>query len=137
MSGKINVVFGFAYFVTTLALGMYLASKFQQPPEALQAWMQSSQHAMLKAAHVHGNMESLLNIVIGLLLMKFALKAWIARTVSLLLIVAAIFHSGMLYLTGLGAGGAAALTPIGAIALIAAMVLMALGFAQYRHDAKA
>jgi len=127
MIGKKNMAFGFFYFLTTLGLGMFLASKFQLPPDQLGAWLQSGQHALLKAAHAHGNLESVLNIVIGYLLCRLALEAWIAKTVSVLLIIGALFHSGMLYLAGAGVGFAGMLTPIGGISIIASMLLMGIG----------
>ncbi len=127
MIGKKNMAFGFFYFLTTLGLGMFLASKFKLPPAELGAWLQSGQHALLKAAHAHGNLESVLNIVIGYLLCRLSLEAWIAKTVSVLLIVGALFHSGMLYLAGAGVGVAGTLTPIGGVSIIAAMALMGVG----------
>lgn len=127
MIGKKNMAFGFFYFLTTLGLGLFLASKFQLPPDQLGAWMQSAQHATLKAAHAHGNLESFLNIAIGYLLCRLTLDAWIAKTVSVLLIVGALFHSGMLYLGGAGYSIALMLTPIGAISIISSMLLMGIG----------
>ena len=127
MIGKKNMAFGFFYFLTTLGLGMFLASKFSLPPAELGKWLQSPQHGILKAAHAHGNLESVLNIVIGYLLCRLALEEWIAKTVSWLLIIGALFHSGMLYLAGLGVGVAGKLTPIGAISLVLVMLLMGVG----------
>ncbi|RME81175.1 MAG: hypothetical protein D6771_08615 [Zetaproteobacteria bacterium] len=127
MIGKKNMAFGFFYFLTTLGLGMYLASKFSLPPEEMAKWMRSPQHGILKAAHAHGNLESVLNIVIGYLLCRLDLEAWIAKAASWLLIIGAIFHSGMLYLAGLGVGFAGKLTPIGALSIVATMLLMGIG----------
>lgn len=127
MTGKKNMAFGFFYFLTTLGLGMFLASKFQLPPEELGKWLQSPQHALLKAAHAHGNLESALNILLGYLLCRLALDEWIAKSVSWLLIIGALFHSGMLYLAGLGVSFAGSLTIIGALSLVASMFLMGLG----------
>ncbi len=127
MIGKKNMAFGFFYFLTTLGLGMFLASKFKLPPDQLGPWLQSGQHALLKAAHAHGNLESVLNIVIGYLLCRLSLEPWIAKAVSALLIVGALFHSGMLYLAGAGLGFAGGLTPIGGISIVAAMALMGVG----------
>jgi len=127
MIGKKNMAFGFFYFLTTLGLGMFLASKFNLPPEELGKWLQSPQHGLLKAAHAHGNLESVLNIVIGYLLCRLALEGWIAKAVSWLLIVGALFHSGMLYLAGFGVGFAGNLTIIGALSLVASMLLMGIG----------
>lgn len=123
MTGKKNMVFGFFYFVLTLGLGMYLSNKMGSGPE----WLASSQHKALKAAHVHGNVEALLNVIIGYLLCRLTLDSWIAKAASALLIIGAVFHSGMLYLGGLGAGFAFSLAPVGAIALVISMFLMGLG----------
>lgn len=120
--GKKNMVFGFAYFITTLLLGLYLANKGQsQDP----AWEDSPAHHLLGTAHAHGNLESVLNIVIGYILCHLEVPAGLAKIVSILLLVGAIFHSGMLYLTGLGLEAAVNLAPIGALSLITTMALMA------------
>ncbi len=127
MIGRKNMAFGFFYFLTTLGLGMFLASKFSLPPAELAQWMRSPQHGVLKAAHAHGNLESVLNILIGYLLCRLALDEWIARAASWLLIIGALFHSGMLYLAGFGVGFALKLTPIGALSIVATMLLMGIG----------
>jgi len=132
MVGKKNIVFGFFYFVTTLGLGMFLANQFTLPPEELGAWLQSPQHMLLKTAHVHGNLESTLNIIIGYLLCRLALEAWIAKTVSILMIVGGVFHSGMLYLGGAGVDFAVNLTPVGGISIVVSMVLMGVGVARLK-----
>ncbi|MBI5038959.1 MAG: hypothetical protein HZC13_04255 [Nitrospirae bacterium] len=120
--GKKNMVFGFSYFITTLLLGLFLAFKAKTGGAA---WHESETHEMLVTAHVHGNLESVLNIVVGYILCQLEVSAGLAGIVSILLLVAAIFHSGMLYLTGLGLGVAVNLAPIGALSLIAAMAMMA------------
>ena len=120
--GKKNMVFGFSYFITTLLLGLFLAFKAKSGgPE----WHESEQHEWLGTAHAHGNLESVLNIVIGFILCHLEVPAGLAKIVSILLLVGAIFHSGMLYLTGLGLEAAVNLAPIGALSLIATMALMA------------
>jgi hypothetical protein len=49
--------------------------------------------------HAHGNLESLLNIVVGVVLCFVALKrAWMKQVISWLFIVGTVLHSGMLYL---------------------------------------
>jgi len=127
MIGRENMAFGFFYFLTTLGLGMFLASRFQLPPDQLGKWMPSPQHALLKAAHVHGNLESMLNILLGYLLCRLALEPWITKAVSVLMIMGALFHSGMLYLAGAGVGWAGNLTLIGGISIIVSMLLMGIG----------
>ncbi len=130
MVGKKNMAFGFFYFVLTLGLGMFLASKLGSGD---QAWMESQGRAVLRAAHAHGNLEALLNIVVGYIISRLAFDAWLAKTVSVLLIVGAVFHSGMLYTGGLGMHLAFNLTPVGGISLIAAMLLMGAGVLRLKN----
>ncbi len=47
-------------------------------------------------AHAHGNLESLLNIVVGLVIAFLAVANWMKQLISWLFIVGAIMHSGML-----------------------------------------
>ncbi len=130
MVGKKNMAFGFFYFILTLGLGMYLANKLGSGDTE---WLNSQQRAILRAAHAHGNLESLLNIVIGYIISRLVFEKWIAGTVSVLLIVGALFHSGMLYLGGLGFFFAFKLTPIGALSLITSMLLMGIGVVKLRE----
>lgn len=123
MIGKKNIVFGLFYLVATLALGMYLSSRLGGDP----AWMESRTRAVLTAGHGHGNLEALLNIVLGYLLCRLSLHGGLAKAASWLLLAGAVLHSGMLYLTGLGVPLAASLTPVGAISLVLAVLLMAIG----------
>jgi uncharacterized membrane protein YgdD (TMEM256/DUF423 family) len=123
MTGKKNIVFGLFYLVITLALGMYLSNRLGAgDPE----WLQGKVRAVLRAAHGHGNLEAL-NIVLGYLLARLAIDGWIAKTASILLIVGAVFHSGMLYLGGLGVAVAPMLTPVGAVSLLLAVLLTGAG----------
>ncbi len=120
--GKKNMVFGFTYFITTLLLGLYLARKGMTGGKE---WHESETHEMLVTAHVHGNLESVLNIVVGYILCQLEVSAGLAGFVSILFLVAAIFHSGMLYLTGLGLGAAINIAPVGALSLITGIAMMA------------
>lgn len=119
--GKKNIVFGFAYFIATLILGIYLAAELKEAgPEA----GESPLHEILGAAHAHGNLESFLNIVIGYIICQLEASSAILSVVSILLLIGAIFHSGMLYLTGLGVSSAINIAVVGAISLVITMALM-------------
>ena len=48
--------------------------------------------------HAHGNLEALLNIVVGLTLGFLAVATWLKQVISWLFLIGAIMHSGMLYL---------------------------------------
>lgn len=130
MIGKKNIVFGLFYMVATLALGMYLSNRLGGGDPA---WMDSRIRAVLKAGHGHGNLEALLNIVLGYLLCRLSLPAGLAKAASILLIAGAVFHSGMLYLTGLGVPMVASLTPVGAICLVLGVLLVAVGSVRLRR----
>ena len=49
--------------------------------------------------HAHGNLEALLNIVVGLVISMLAVAVWLKQLVSWLFIVGTVMHSGMLYLS--------------------------------------
>lgn len=119
--GKKNMIFGFAYFITTLILGLYLAFTARAGGPELE---EDPLREVLGAAHAHGNLESFLNIVIGYILCQLEASSVLLSAVSILLLIGAILHSGMLYLTGLGVGGAINIAPVGAISLIVTMALM-------------
>jgi len=120
--GKKNILFGLSYFLTTLGLGIYLGSKLDQGDPT---WLDSSAHHLLATAHAHGNLESLLNIVLGFLLCRLAVQGTkLPELISGLLLFGAVFHSGMLYLAGLGIPIALKLAPVGAFAIIFGIALM-------------
>lgn len=49
--------------------------------------------------HAHGNLESLLNIVVGMLIGFLVVPVWMKQLISWLFIVGTVMHSGMLYLS--------------------------------------
>ena len=120
--GKKNIVFGLSYLLVTLGIGMFLASKVSSGD---QEWLQSHTHKLLKAAHGHGNMEAILNILFGFLICQFG-KATetISKIASILLLATPILHSATLLLGALGVSMAMNLTPLGAVCLVAAVALM-------------
>ena len=76
------------------------------------------------AVHAHGNLEALLNIVAGLVILSLALPSSYKTVLSVLFIVGAVFHSGMLYLAIVfGVSAAGKLSIIGAIAILTGLVL--------------
>jgi len=50
-------------------------------------------------AHAHGNLEALLNIVVGLVIALLSVAVWLKQLISWLFIAGTIMHSGMLYLS--------------------------------------
>lgn len=82
-------------------------------------------------AHAHGNLEAVLNIIVGILLMFLAIPPMFKQVLSWLFILATLLHSGMLYLSnpsilGWGWAGSVLGTGIGPLALLAGFLLMAI-----------
>jgi hypothetical protein len=76
------------------------------------------------AAHAHGNLEGLLNIVAGLVILSLGVPGSYKTLLSILFIMGALLHSGMLYLAAVfGQYWATELTLVGAIAIVAALLL--------------
>lgn len=124
--GKKNIVFGFFYLVMTLSLGFYMAFQMYASGQR-DDWLSSPAHQLIKQAHVHGNLEALLNIVAGLILCLFGnASPRLAQTASVLLILAALLHSGLFYLGGLGLQAVVRGAFVGPILLILSMGIMAI-----------
>jgi len=122
--GKKNIVLGFAYLVATLSLGFYMAYAMFASGERA-TWLNSAAHALIKTAHVHGNLESVVNIIGGLVICLFGSRTpRLCKTASILLILGAVFHSGMFYLGGLGVPNVVRLGFFGPVLLIAGIVLL-------------
>ena len=120
--GKKNMLFGFIYMIVTVGLGMLLANKLGgSDPQ----WFDSMTRKLLKTAHVHGNLEAVLNVIIGFVICRYGSPTRaISRAASVLAINGAIFHSGMLFMGGLGVPVMTKVAPLGAISMLLAVVLM-------------
>ncbi|HKJ70611.1 MAG TPA: hypothetical protein VKA55_02540 [Gammaproteobacteria bacterium] len=100
-----------------LAMNSYMNA--QQPIDSIKG-----------SPHAHGNLESLINIAVGILLLFLAIPVWFKQLISWVFIIATLFHSGMLYLSNpyiLGWGWAGTLlnTGIGPFGLLIGFGLMA------------
>jgi len=60
--------------------------------------IESSIDSIKGGPHAHGNLESLLNIIAGLVILFLAVANWLKQLISWLFIIGTIMHSGMLYL---------------------------------------
>ena len=92
-------------------------------------------------AHAHGNLESLLNIVAGLILCHLTVAIWLKQLISWLFITGAIMHSGMLYLSRvfeLGWADTLLGTAIGPVCILLGLLLAgiasAIGFRPDKHS---
>ncbi len=83
-------------------------------------------------AHAHGNLESLLNIAVGLVLCFVSISVIFKQLISWLFIIGTLMHSGMLYLSVVfGQAWAATLleTGIGPVSILLGLLLMAVAVA--------
>lgn len=62
--------------------------------------------AIKSGPHAHGNLESLLNIVVGVALVFLAVPLWLKQAISWIFIAGTLLHSGALYLAVFGFGWA-------------------------------
>ena len=85
------------------------------------------QHVNGKSAHSHGNLEALLNIVAGFVLLTLAIPGPFRALITVLFLAGAVYHSGMLYLGMIfGVGWAFKLLIIGEVSLLSGLVLTGL-----------
>ena len=85
--------------------------------------------------HAHGNLEALLNIAAGVVLLSFAIAQRYKTLLSLLFLIGALFHSGMLYLgIVFGLQWAMNFTLIGAISMLAALLLTGVAVATSQRE---
>lgn len=102
---------------------------------------QSAMDNIKGGPHAHGNLEALLNIVVGLFLGFVAASTLLKQTISWLFIVGTLMHSGLLYLQrALGqewAGGLmeSAAGPVGPALILLGLVLAGIAAATgYRGE---
>jgi Flp pilus assembly protein TadB len=82
--------------------------------------------AIKSGPHVHGNMESLLNVVAGIALCFIAVARWLKQLISWVFILGALLHSGMLYLQSFNVAWGATLlnTGIGPVLVLLGFLLI-------------
>ncbi|MFO8026028.1 hypothetical protein [Thiohalophilus sp.] len=89
-------------------------------------------------AHAHGNLESLLNIAVGVVLGFLAVNVIFKQVISWMFIVGTLLHSGMLYLGtvfGLGWANAILNTGIGPFLILIGLALAGIAAAMgYRGE---
>ncbi len=108
--------------------GPGLAAAAGETVTAVEGWLAAKDRVgeMAGAPHTHGNMEALANIVVGLFLGMLAAPAALKQLISWLFILAAVLHSGMLYLgvvLGMGWPWMIVNLNLGPIALLAGLLM--------------
>ena len=154
LNGKLNVVFGFIFFATTAVLGpaVLIPGKGElrplkadaaaavekvraggSPEDTAAAVVATADYTAADAkvssiggtAHAHGNLESMLNIVAGFILISLCIPYNYKRVISVVLLLGVVCHSGMLYLgIVFGQSWAFKLTNFGAVCIVAGLLMM-------------
>lgn len=88
---------------------------------------QAAVDAIETGPHAHGNLESLLNITVGLVLGFLAAAPLLKQVVSWLFMLGALLHAGMMYLSTFGVSWSSVVlgTGIGPALLVAGLLLTA------------
>jgi len=125
--GKWNIATGLSVMAGFMAYGFALIylRDFAPGKEAWIAASHTGQHFEARLAHVHGNLFSILNILYGYLILKLPIATGYAKWVSRLAIAGLLMPLGIfaeLYL-----GLPFYLVLVGAISIVAATVLLAIG----------
>lgn len=94
--------------------------------------IQMSIDAIKGGPHTHGNLESLLNIAVGVVLTFLAVNVLFKQVISWVFILGALLHSGMLYLNRvfeIGWAGWLLETGAGPVLILAGLALMGIATA--------
>lgn len=125
MTGKRNIIFGFAYLLMTMALSLFLSDKASA----------AATSSLLTSAFLQSNIDAVLNIAAGFLFIRLPFMPWVASGLSALLIAGALLHSGILYLAAFGvAVSAAGLMFVGLFLIAAVLVFTGIGMLSLRMN---
>jgi len=164
MVGKKNIVFGFLFLASTAALGPLMvvkyddwgvantekqqmvgklqelrASDYEEDLETLED-LSSKQLAIANTEAIIsiGNLEALLNIVVGVVLCFIAAPLMLKQVVSWMFIIGTLMHSGLLYLERVFMQEWASIwlnTAIGPVLILLGLVLMgAMSFKGFKGE---
>ena len=126
MNGRHNIAFGFLFMGLFMVYGFLLIylRDFSPDKEAWIAGDGNGPHFESRLAHVHGNLFALLNVLIGYLILRLPISTRSAKWASWLGLAGLLMPLGILAEVYLGAPFYFVL--IGAIAIVAAMVVLGL-----------
>ncbi|MEO7081461.1 MAG: hypothetical protein ABIY71_08035 [Flavobacteriales bacterium] len=128
MNGKNNIAIGFLVMGGFMLYGFLLIYLRDFAPDK-QAWVDTystGKHFESRLAHVHGNLFSVLNVIIGFLLLHFHGKLEHSKAISWLAMAGLLMPIGILAEVYLGLPPALVL--VGAIAMTASVVWLGISF---------
>lgn len=128
MTGKNNISFGLIFLAGFMIYGFVLIYLRDFAPDKAQ-WIADysvGKHFEARLAHVHGNLFAFLNIMIGYLLLKFAIDERSKRRISWLALLGMLMPLGILAELLLGAPPLFVL--LGAMSIIASVLWLGVAF---------
>lgn len=136
MTGKNNIAVGFLVMGLFMAYGFILIYLRDFAP-GKEEWVNSysiGKHFESRLAHVHGNLFSFLNILIGYLLLHFSNRISNVKAISWLALIGLLMPIGILLEVYLGLPPIFVL--IGAISMTASVLWMGISFYKMRLKSK-
>ena len=136
MNGKNNIAIGFLIMGGFMLYGFLLIYLRDFAPDK-QAWVDTystGKHFETRLAHVHGNLFSVLNVIIGFLLLHFHGKLNHSKAISWLAMAGLLMPIGILAEVYVGAPPALVL--VGAIAMTASVIWLGISFYTMKLIAK-
>ncbi len=128
MNGKNNIAIGFLVMGGFMLYGFLLIYLRDLAPDK-QAWVDTysiGKHFETRLAHVHGDLFSVLNVIIGFLLLHFHGKLDHSKAISWLAMAGLLMPIGILAEVYLGVPPALVL--VGAIAMTASVIWLGISF---------
>ena len=128
MNGKNNIAIGFLIMGGFMLYGFLLIYLRDFAPDK-QAWVDTystGKHFETRLAHVHGNLFSVLNVIIGFLLLHFHGKLDHSKAISWLAMAGLLMPIGILAEVYLGLPPALVL--LGAIAMTSSVIWLGISF---------
>lgn len=132
MEGKKNIGIGFLIMGIFMLYGFLLIYLRDFAPNKLE-WINNysiGKHFESRLAHVHGNLFSILNIIIGFLLIQFNGQIQSAKNISWLAMIGLLMPIGIL--TEVYFGLPPKFVLIGAISMTAAVIWLGISFLQLK-----
>ncbi len=126
MEGRKNVGWGFVFLGLFMAIGFFLGYMHDLAPQRAQwiADFASGPHFEARVAHAHGGLFGLINVAVGLVLLKLPIPQPRARRISWLALAGLLMPVGVLLHVLLAVPPALVL--IGGLCLIAATLWLGL-----------
>jgi len=134
MKGKNNIAIGFLVMGLFMAYGFLLIYLRDFAPDKV-AWIDSyikGEHFESRLAHVHGNLFSLLNIVIGYLLLHFKSRLKNTTAISWLALIGILMPVGILAEIYLSAPPILVL--VGAISMTLSVIWLGVSFLKMSNE---